>query len=123
MICIKFDTGTLEINPNANLTDIPIANFRKILKLAERFGWLNSMREIKRECVEQLERQRDFAKRLQDNFVKDRCSQIKQLDGAILRPADRRHKEAVINELRNHERRVESELRKIDKYIAVVKQF
>ena len=57
MITIKYDQCIIEIWENADLTDIGMFKFRKLLKLA-RDGWENDPPQIYAELLDALERER-----------------------------------------------------------------
>jgi len=57
MIVIKYDQCTIQIWENADLTDIGMVKFRKLLKLA-RDGWENDPPQIFAEILNTLERER-----------------------------------------------------------------
>ena len=57
MIVIKYGRCVIEIWENADLTDIGMVKFRKLLKLA-RDGWENDPPQIYAELLEMLERER-----------------------------------------------------------------
>lgn len=56
IIVIKYDRCVIQIWKNANLTEIPISRFRKLLKLAKD-GWNNEPVKIKMQLLEMLERE------------------------------------------------------------------
>ena len=57
MITIKYDQCVIEIWENADLTDIDMVKFRKLLKLA-RGVWENDSPQIFAELLDTLERER-----------------------------------------------------------------
>lgn len=57
MIVIKYDRCVIEIWENADLTDIGMVKFRKLLKLAND-GWENDPPQIFTELLNTLERER-----------------------------------------------------------------